>query len=175
MFISSFLKSFLFLFAIIYIYINFGTTNLRVLLNIGIIPEIQFWLFLAFMSSFVIKIPLWPFNFFIISSIDFPGTRGFVGGILLFIGSWKLNSIIIVISLFGLIIGSFFVISLHRRIMYGSPKNHGSDILDISIKEILTFFPLVFLIIILGFLPNILLEFFDKNSNFLINIMENLN
>tara|TARA_B110000037_G_scaffold189863_1_gene222332 strand:- start:159 stop:1655 length:1497 start_codon:yes stop_codon:yes gene_type:complete len=323
MFIFSFITSLLFLYAITYIYTNFGTTNLRLLLNIDLIPEIQIWLFLAFMAVFAIKIPLWPFhswvseinsecpsafsiiliciilkisgygllrfslplfpnaslflqdyifylsfitisyslilcffetnfqkliayysfshmgliiigifsfnkqgldgamfqmisdglifaglllsvgilnqvfksqeiiffgdliniipkfglffNFFIISSIGFPGTSSFVGDILIFLGSWKSNPIIMVISLFSLIIGSFFVISLHRHIMYGSPKNYGSDISDISIKEALTFIPLVFLIILLGFSPNLLLEFFDNNSNFLINIMENLN
>ena len=321
--IFSFLTSFIFLFAIIYIYINFGTTNLSFLLNIDIIPKIQIWLFLAFMASFAIKTSLWPFhlwvseinaecptafsiiliciilkiscygllrfslplfpnaslffqdyilyislitilyslifcffqtnfqklisyysfshfgliiigifslnkqgldgamfqmvsdglifaglflslgiinqvfksqeiiffgdlkniipklglifNFFIISSIGFPGTSGFVGDILIFLGSWKSNSTFMTISLFSLIGGSFFMISLNRHIFYGASKNYGSDILDISKKEILTFFPLFFLIIILGFVPNLLLDLFDNSSNYLINIMENLN
>ena len=67
------------------------------------------------------------------------------------------------------------MISLNRHIFYGASKNYGSDILDISKKEILTFFPLFFLIIILGFVPNLLLDLFDNSSNYLINIMENLN
>jgi NADH:ubiquinone oxidoreductase subunit 4 (subunit M) len=67
------------------------------------------------------------------------------------------------------------MISLNRHIFYGPSKNYGPDILDISKKEILTFFPLVFLIIALGFAPNLLLDLFDNNSNYLINIMENLN
>ena len=322
MFIFSCITSFLFLFAITYIYIIFGTSNLRLLLNIGIFSEIQIWLFLAFMASFIIKIPLWPFhswvseinkecpsafsiiliciilkisgygilrfllplfpnaslffqdyifylsfitilyslilcllqtnfqkiityysfshmgliiigifslnkqgldgamfqmishglifaglflsigtlnhifksldisffgglinimpkfgmffNFFIISSIGFPGTSSFVGDILIFLGSWKSNSIIMVISLFSLIAGSFFIISFYRHIMYGSAKNYGSGILDISIKEILIFSPLVIVIIILGFSPNLLLDIFDNNSNYLLNVIKNL-
>ena len=67
------------------------------------------------------------------------------------------------------------MISLNRHIFYGTYKNYGSDILDISKKEILIFFPLFFLIIILGLAPNLLLDLFDNNSNYLINIMENLN
>ena len=65
MIIFSLLTSFIFLFAIIYIYINFGTTNLSFLLNIDIIPEIQIWLFLAFMASFAIKTSLWPFHLWV--------------------------------------------------------------------------------------------------------------
>jgi len=147
------------------------------LLSVGILNQVfksQEIIFFGDLINIIPKFGLF-FNFFIISSIGFPGTSGFVGDILIFLGSWKSNSTIMVISLFSLIIGSFFVISLHRHIMYGSPKNYGSDISDISIKEALNFIPLVFLIILLGFSPNLLLEFFDNNSNFLINIMENLN
>ena len=147
--------------------ISDGLIFAGLLLSIGILNQVfksQEIIFFGDLINIIPKFGLF-FNFFIISSIGFPGTSGFVGDILIFLGSWKANSTILVISLFSLIIGS----------LYGSPKNYGSDISDISIKEALTFIPLVFLIILLGFSPNLLLEFFDNNSNFLISIMENLN
>ena len=63
------------------------------------------------------------------------------------------------------------MISLNRHIFYGASKNYGSDILDISKKEISFFFPLFFLIITLGFAPNLLLDLFANSSNYLINII----
>ena len=82
---------------------------------------------------------------------------------------------IMFISLFSLILGSFFMVSFHRRIMYGSPKNYSSDMLDISIKEILFFIPLVVATFVLGLFPNLLLKVLDDKSNLIFNIIENIN
>ena len=115
------------------------------------------------------------FVFFIFSCIGFPGTSGFVGEFLILLGSWKSNPMIMFISLFSLILGSFFMVSFHRRIMYGSPKNYSSDMLDISIKEILFFIPLVVATFVLGLFPNLLLKVLDDKSNLIFNIIENIN
>jgi len=61
-FLFTLLGSVLMLVAIISIYWNTGTTNVVELLNISIPQELQPLLWLAFFSSFAVKMPMWPFH-----------------------------------------------------------------------------------------------------------------
>ena len=59
-FLYTLLGSVLMLVAIISIYWITGTTNVIELLEIKILPEYQYLLWLAFFSSFAVKLPMWP-------------------------------------------------------------------------------------------------------------------
>jgi NADH-quinone oxidoreductase subunit M len=59
-FLFTLLGSVLMLVAIISIYWTTGTTDVIELLNIKILPEYQYLFWLAFFSSFVVKMPMWP-------------------------------------------------------------------------------------------------------------------
>jgi len=59
-FLYTLLGSVLMLIAIISIYWISGTTNVIQLLDIKILPEYQYLLWLAFFSSFAVKLPMWP-------------------------------------------------------------------------------------------------------------------
>ncbi len=59
-FLFTLLGSVLMLVAIISIYWIAGTTDVIKLLDLGIPPEYQYLLWLAFFSSFAVKLPMWP-------------------------------------------------------------------------------------------------------------------
>ena len=61
-FLYTFLGSVLMLVAIIFLYQEFGTTEIPKILNFNLPFYIQIWLWLAFFSSFAVKIPMWPFH-----------------------------------------------------------------------------------------------------------------
>ena len=61
-FLYTFLGSVLMLIAIIFLYQEFGTTEIPKILNFNLPFYIQIWLWLAFFSSFAVKIPMWPFH-----------------------------------------------------------------------------------------------------------------
>ena len=54
--------SVLMLLALIWIYLDAGTTDIPTLLAHRIAPEAQTWLFLAFFASFAVKVPMWPLH-----------------------------------------------------------------------------------------------------------------
>jgi len=54
--------SVLMLLALIWIYLDAGTTDIPTLLSHRIAPEAQTWLFLAFFASFAVKVPMWPLH-----------------------------------------------------------------------------------------------------------------
>ena len=61
-FLYTFLGSVLMLVAIIFLYQEFGTTEIPKILNFSLPFYIQIWLWLAFFASFAVKIPMWPFH-----------------------------------------------------------------------------------------------------------------
>ena len=61
-FLFTLLGSVLMLIAIIYIFVTTGTTDIIKLLSISIPQEYQYILWLAFFSSFAVKMPMWPLH-----------------------------------------------------------------------------------------------------------------
>jgi NADH-quinone oxidoreductase subunit M len=61
-FFYSFIGTVLMLLAIMTMYWQAGTLDIRTLLELRFPPEMQFWLWLAFFASFAVKMPMWPFH-----------------------------------------------------------------------------------------------------------------
>ncbi|MBI1237617.1 MAG: NADH-quinone oxidoreductase subunit M [Alphaproteobacteria bacterium] len=59
-FLYTLLGSVLMLVAMVFMYLQAGTTNIEVLLATPFAAEIQTWLWLAFFASFAVKMPMWP-------------------------------------------------------------------------------------------------------------------
>jgi NADH-quinone oxidoreductase subunit M len=59
-FLYTLLGSVLLLLALIYMYLQHGTTDIPTLMQAGFDPGAQYWLWLAFFASFAVKMPMWP-------------------------------------------------------------------------------------------------------------------
>lgn len=91
-FLYTLLGSLMFLIAIIYIYVKFQTTDIRVLYEL--VPQLsfeeQFWLWLAFFASFAVKVPMFPFHTWLPDAHVQAPTSGSVilAGVLLKLGGY---------------------------------------------------------------------------------------
>ncbi len=59
-FLYTFLGSLLMLVAIMVMYSQAGTADIRELMEADFAPSLQYWLWLAFFASFAVKMPMWP-------------------------------------------------------------------------------------------------------------------
>ena len=82
--------SVLMLLAILTIYFYADTFDITILLNMRIPPEMQYWLWLAFLASFAVKVPMWPVHTWLPDAHVEAPTAGSVilAGVLLKMGAY---------------------------------------------------------------------------------------
>jgi NADH-quinone oxidoreductase subunit M len=89
-FLYTFLGSVLMLIAMIYMVTTSGTTSIPQLMAYDFPPEVQQWLWLAFLASFAVKLPMWPVHTWLPDAHVQAPTAGSVilAGILLKLGGY---------------------------------------------------------------------------------------
>lgn len=112
------------------------------------------------------------FLFFNLANIGFPGTGNFLGEFLIFIGSFKINTILTIFSALSLIISAIYSLWLYNRISFGNLKiQYLKNFLDLNLKECFTVIPLIFGSLFSGIYSNILLSPIHFNISCLIEFM----
>ena len=129
---------------------------------------VQYYGGLASMMPIYIAI----FLFFTMANISFPGTSSFVGEFLILVGSFKVNTTITFLGATSVVIGGAYSLWLFNRIAYGNLKvQYTSSFIDLSLKEFLTFLPLILGTLIIGLYPNIFLNSTNMSVNNLIELL----
>lgn len=67
-FLFMFAGSMLMLLGLLALWLHDGTTSIPAMLRIPLPPHLQFWLFLAFLAAFAVKIPIWPVHTWLIDA-----------------------------------------------------------------------------------------------------------
>ncbi len=89
-FLYTFLGSILMLVAMIFMYLQAGTTDIPALMEHEFAPNVQTWLWLAFFASFAVKVPMWPVHTWLPDAHVEAPTAGSVilAGVLLKLGGY---------------------------------------------------------------------------------------
>ncbi|MGE5545270.1 MAG: NADH-quinone oxidoreductase subunit M [Solirubrobacterales bacterium] len=99
------------------------------------------------------------FMFFTMASVGLPGTSGFVGEFLVLLGVFQVNTWVSLFAASGLILGAAYMLYLYRRVVFGRlTRDDLKDILDMDVREVLVFVPLIAVVIWMGVYPNAFLE-----------------
>ncbi|MBF0560676.1 MAG: NADH-quinone oxidoreductase subunit M [Alphaproteobacteria bacterium] len=109
------------------------------------------------------------FMVFMLGSVGLPGTSGFVGEFLILLGVFQVNTWVALFTTTGVVLGAAYMLYLYRRIIFGKlvrPELKG--ILDLSLREVVIFAPLVILVLWMGVYPTPFLEMFHASVAALI-------
>tara|TARA_B100001123_G_scaffold389574_1_gene466439 strand:+ start:633 stop:2090 length:1458 start_codon:yes stop_codon:yes gene_type:complete len=106
------------------------------------------------------------FMIYCLGAISFPGTTGFIGEFLILVGVFKNNFLVSFIAAFGIILSACYILWLYNRVCFGDKSYR--NVSDLNNKEIIIFFIFIFLIIVLGFYPNLLISIYELSANKLI-------
>ena len=129
---------------------------------IGILYDRYHSRFLQYYGGVVHFMPLYSafFLIFTMANIALPGTSSFIGELLLLLGVFKFNNTASVISCLGVIFCGAYSLWLCNKILFGNLKIvHTIKFSDLNLKEFLILFPLLALILIVGFNPNTVVSF----------------
>ena len=99
---------------------------------------------------------------FTLASVGLPGTSGFVGEFLSIIGTFKASKITAILAAIGVILGACYMLWLYKRVWFSEVHNHHIDeVSDLGKIEFISLGLMAFFVILLGILPNLILEFFE--------------
>jgi len=154
--------------------LSHGFVASALFLIIGVVYERHHTRMVKYYGGLVHVMPVYIFIFlfFTMANIGLPGTGSFIGEFLILVGSYQLNSTITFFSATGMVLGGCYSLWLFNRIAYGNLKTqYLIDFIDVSKREFLIFFPLIFGTLIMGVYPNIFLDPIHMSVNFLLEQM----
>ena len=112
------------------------------------------------------------FMVFTLGSLGLPGTSGFVGEILVLIGSFKYNYWIAFFAATGVILSACYSLWLYRRVVFGKITNEKiQNLTDLNKNEYLILTPLLIMTIVLGFYPALILDLISSSVDKVTNNM----
>jgi NADH-quinone oxidoreductase subunit M len=103
------------------------------------------------------------FMLFSMASVGLPGTSGFVGEMLVIVGTYQANKLYAVLAASSLILGAIYMLGLYKRIIFGEVVNKEvASLTDLNCREWLIFTPLLVLMLLLGIYPSVVVDVLHK-------------
>ena len=94
-----------------------------------------------------------------LGSLGLPGTSGFVGEFLILVGAFQKSFLVAILASVGVVLGAAYILWLYKRVIFGKlEKTELNKLKDLNFSEGFILFLLVFLTLVLGFYPNVVLD-----------------
>ena len=106
---------------------------------------------------------------FTLANVGLPGTSGFVGELLVIIGTFEENAVYAGIAALTLILGAAYTLRMYKRVIYGKITNDAVAALkDLEPHEIITLGLLALLVLLVGVWPFPLLDVMHSSVELLV-------
>src|SRR5215471_4465871 len=141
--------------------LSHGIVSAALFLCVGVVYDRKHTFEIAAYGGLVHRMPRYAFvfMFFTLASVGLPGLSGFVGELLVLVGTFKANTWVAFLAATSLILGAAYALWLYRKVIFGElTKDSLKAILDMNPREIAVFLPLVLLTLWMGIYPNSFLD-----------------
>ncbi len=154
--------------------LNHGLSTGALFLLVGMIYERRHTRMISEFGGLFKVIPIYTAFFVIamLASMGMPGLNGFVGELLILIGTFKVSQFYGIIGILGILVGAAYLLWLFQRVMLGeltNPKN--ANLKDLSVREIMVLVPLCILMFWIGIYPKPFLKTIEPSIKNIISIM----
>jgi len=136
--------------------LSHGVVSAALFLCVGVVYDRMHSRDIATYGGLVNRMPKYAaiFMLFTLASIGLPGTSGFVGEILVMVGTFQVNTWVCALIATGMILGAAYMLYLYRRVIFGElTKDSLKSIRDLSWREVAVFAPLVVVVLWMGIYP----------------------
>lgn len=141
--------------------ISHGVVSAALFLIVGVLYDRMHSKEISQYGGVATKMPMFTFVFmlFTMASIGLPGTSGFVGEMLVIVGTYQVSQLYAALAATGLVLGAAYMLWLYRRVIFGVITNPKvEELKDLSRREWVIFAPLLILTILLGVYPKIITD-----------------
>ncbi|MDI6736289.1 MAG: NADH-quinone oxidoreductase subunit M [bacterium] len=94
----------------------------------------------------------------VMASLGLPGLAGFIGELLCFIGAFPVFPTITAVAVVGVLITAIYLLWMYRQVFFGDLNEKYAKLKDLDMREWISLAPLMFLIILVGLYPKIVLD-----------------
>ncbi len=107
---------------------------------------------------------------FTLANVGLPGTSGFVGELLVIIGTFQVSAVYAGIAALTLILGAAYTLRMYKRVIYGKIVNDAvAGLKDLEPQELITLGLLAVMVLLIGIWPFPLLEMMHASVDALID------
>ena len=151
--------------------LSHGIVSAALFLVVGVIYDRMHTREIARCGGLADRMPAYSlvFMLFTMAAMGLPGTSGFVGELLVIIGSLQVNFWLSLLGGMGMILDVAYMLYLYRRVIFGRITHHDlRAILDLSARERAVFAPLIVLTLWMGIYPSSFTSFFDASAGSMV-------
>ena len=155
--------------------LNHGISTGALFLIVGIVYERRHTREISEYGGLSKVMPVYAAVFLIMtmSSIGLPTLNGFIGELLILQGVFVASKVWAAFAASGVVLGAAYMLYLYQRTMFGRVENPKNErLLDLNIREFVTFAPLLALAVWIGLYPA---PFLNRLNTSVAHIMERVN
>jgi NADH-quinone oxidoreductase subunit M len=148
--------------------LNHGISTGALFLIVGIVYERRHTRMISEYGGLSNVMPVYAaiFMFMTLSSIGLPGLNGFVGEFLILQGIFVVSKLWAAVAATGIVLGAAYMLWLYQRTMFGGVENPKNEkLLDLNVREVVTFVPLIIMALWIGLYPKPFIDFLDTSVN----------
>jgi NADH-quinone oxidoreductase subunit M len=163
--------------------VNHGISTGMLFLLVGVVYERRHTRLISEYGGLAKQMPWYALTFMVatLASVGLPGTNGFVGEFLIMIGTFNSDALPVIfgsdiagmvlaaVAGLGVILGAVYMLWLVQRVFFGPLKNEKNKKLkDLSPREGVVLLPLIVMIFVIGFFPNLFLNKAEPSINMFV-------
>ncbi len=152
--------------------ISHGFVSGALFLCVGVIYDRMHTRDISAFGGLVVRMPVYAliFMLFTMANVGLPGTSGFVGEFLTLIGAFQVSTWVAALAATGMIFSAGYALWLYRRVAFGDLiKESLKTIQDVDRRELALFVPLIFMTLLLGVFPNLVLDIIGPSVAHLVD------
>ncbi len=141
--------------------LSHGVVSAALFLCVGVVYDRMHTREIARYGGLVERMPKYAFTFmvFMLASVGLPGTSGFVGEVLVLFGAFQVNTWVCALAATSMVLGAAYMLVVYRRVVFGKIERADlRSILDMNLREVAVFAPLIALVFLMGVFPNVFLK-----------------
>ncbi len=141
--------------------LSHGIVSGALFLCVGVVYDRLHTREIAAYGGLVERMPVYAvcFMVFALANMGLPGTSGFVGEFLTMVGTFQINTWVVIFAATGMILSAAYMLYLYGRVMFGALVKPALQVMrDLSAREIAILAPLVVFTIVLGVFPRIITD-----------------